>query len=181
MLIIGFSGKAEHGKTTAAQGVEKYLKEQGYKVAIVPLAKRLKEQAKLLGWDGEKDEKGRRLLQELSWPIKNYHGEDIYAKWCIEEAINNGLEIVLVDDIRMYAEVKYFCKYSRENNSLFQMIRVDRPNHKSKLTPEQLNDISETQLDDYIFEYGIENKGTTEEFQSKAIKCVKEILNKKGE
>lgn len=160
MIVIGFSGKAEHGKTTAAQAYKKIINDSvpELKVEIIPLAKRMKEQAKMVGWDGQKDEKGRRLLQEISWPIKHYHGEDIYAKWCYEQALEQNLDILLIDDVRMFAEVCYFDNlFDIGEIDAFYLIRIDRPNYKSHLTEEQLKDISETQLDNYTFDIEISN------------------------
>lgn len=162
MIIIGLSGKAEHGKTTAANYVLEELKND-YRIGVIPLAKRMKEQAKMLGWDGQKDERGRRLLQEVSWPIKHYYGEDIYAKWCLDQAKEAGLSILLIDDVRMLAEVNYF-KEAEKNGEIekFVLVRIDRPGHVSKLTKKQLEDVSETQLDNYDFDYRINNDETIE-------------------
>ena len=177
MIVIGLSGKAEHGKTTAANYVRPELEKLGYKTDIVPLAKRMKEQAKMLGWDGEKDEKGRRLLQEISWPIKHYFGEDIYAKWCLEQAQEAKLDILLIDDVRMLAEIEYFRRVKDEGLiDDFQLIRVNRPNHKSKLNEKQLADVSETQLDNYEFNYIYENQGTISEFGELVLEGIKEML-----
>lgn len=160
MIVIGFSGKAEVGKTTVSNEVIKYLK---VKADIIPLAKRMKEQAKMLGWDGKKDQRGRRLLQEISWPVKHYFGEDIYAKWCYEAAVKENLDVLLIDDVRMLAEVDYF-KSLEEAKEIekFILIRIGRPKHISKLTAEQKNDISETQLDNYRFNYVVSNNSTPE-------------------
>ena len=170
MIIVGFSGKAENGKTYFANKLKNILEENGYAAHIQPLAKIMKEQAKMLGWNGEKDEKGRRLLQEISWPVKHYHGEDIYAKWCLEQGqkaldeINpdRTKQFLLVDDVRMLAEVNLFTKLSKEQNIPFILVRITRPGWKSKLNEEQLKDCSETQLDDYDFKVRITNEGTPE-------------------
>lgn len=165
-IIIGFSGKAEAGKTTAANAFLEKLEPKDLFNGIVPLAKKMKEQARYLGWDGKKDEKGRRFLQEVSWPIKHYLGEDIYAKWVIEDACRSNLNVILVDDVRMLAEVNYFKSLPKDEYE-FILVRIERPNHVSKLTPEQLADVSETQLDDYDFDYRVVNDGTIEELGDK--------------
>lgn len=169
MLVIGLSGKAEYGKTTLAQ----YASKEFLNCGIVPLAKKMKEQAKYLGWNGEKDEKGRRFLQEISWPIKHYLGNDIYAKWCYEDAQKQGLDILIIDDVRMLAEIIYFQKLAYAGEIDFRMIRVNRPGHISKLTPEQLQDVSETQLDDYSFDYYIENDGKTNKAGEELVQLIK--------
>lgn len=168
MKVILLSGKAEHGKTTAAEQIVNKLKN----AKIVPLAKKMKEQAMMIGWDGKKDEKGRKLLQEISWPIKHYHGVDIYAKWCYEQAL--GLDYLIVDDCRMMAEVDYFKKLLSENTiDDLKIIRIVRPNYTSSLTPEQLKDVSETELDNYNFDYYVINDETPEELGLKMLDIIK--------
>ena len=66
-IVIGISGKAQHGKDTLAK-----ILQQKYGGEITHFADLLKEQLKLIGWDGEKDEGGRTLLQKFSAPIKEY-------------------------------------------------------------------------------------------------------------
>lgn len=165
-IIIGFSGKAEAGKTTAANAFFKKMAPMDLCGGIVPLAKKMKEQARYLGWDGKKDERGRRFLQEVSWPIKHYLGEDVYAKWVLEDANRSYLNVILVDDVRMLAEVNYFKSLPKDEYE-FVLVRIERPNHVSKLTPEQLADVSETQLDNYEFDYHVVNDGTIEELGDK--------------
>ena len=174
MIVIGLSGKAEHGKTTAAKYAEEIMKDN-WNIGIVPLAKKMKDQAKMLGWDGEKDVKGRRFLQEISWPIKHYFGEDIYAKWCLDTAKDERLDVLLIDDVRMLAEVNYFKQAEKDGLiDKFIMVRINRPNHISKLTVKQLQDVSETQLDVYAdFKYKVENNGTIEELGEKILKIVR--------
>lgn len=170
MLIIGISGKAEHGKTTSANILKKAIEEvydtSKLKVGIISLAESLKESAKAVGWDGLKDVKGRRLLQELSWPIKHYHGENCYARWLVKKAENQKLDIVIVDDVRMYAEVEYFTEDCAKSGHETMLIRINRPNYVSQLTDEQKKDLSETQLDTYSrFAFVFENSDSLEELE----------------
>ena len=65
-LVIAFIGKARHGKDTMVINTTPLC---DAKCEHVSFAKHLKEQAKALGWDGEKDFAGRNLLQALSRPV----------------------------------------------------------------------------------------------------------------
>ena len=68
--MILFSGKAEHGKTTASEILKKQLEELGYKVVITRYAYYLKDLAtRYCGWNGQKDNGGRELLQQLGTDI----------------------------------------------------------------------------------------------------------------
>ena len=57
-------------------------------------------------------------------------------------------------------------------------IRVERPNHTSKLTPEQLKNPSETALDSYSFDFVITNDGDLEGYKEQ-VKDVFECLKLK--
>ena len=59
-LAIAFIGKARHGKDTMVIHTKSLC---NAKCEHVSFAKHLKEQARALGWDGEKDFAGRNLLQ----------------------------------------------------------------------------------------------------------------------
>jgi hypothetical protein len=175
MIVIGISGKAEHGKTFLANLLKPKFEAKGYKVVIQPLAQVMKEQAKMLGWDGRKDERGRRFLQTFTNPIKEYNGEKCYAKWAYERALDKEADIMLIDDVRMFPEIDYF-KELEESGEIERKVyvRVYRPNYVSSLTEEQLNHPTETQLDDYKFDQYITNPGD-ESFTLEADKLLKAI------
>ena len=80
--VILISGKAESGKTYTANLIKEYSKG---KTAIIPLSLGLKFQARELGWDGKKDEKGRTFLQNIGALMKAYHGKDYYAKKTVKK------------------------------------------------------------------------------------------------
>lgn len=184
LIIVGFSGKAFSGKSTVAKAVREAFKQYApdLKVEIVPLAQRLKEQAYNLGWNGAKDQAGRQLLQELSKPIKNYHGEDCYAMWCLEEAECLDLDVLLIDDVRMMPEVRYL--FGGNLTSIFYdvfdtyLVRVERANvdDVSNLTEAQKADVSETELDHYPFHYIIPNDGDMTQLKAEAERLVDRIL-----
>lgn len=176
MIIIGISGKAEHGKTTLANALKILLEQKHMNVVIQPIAQVMKEQAKMLGWDGKKDEKGRRFLQTFTNPIKEYNGEQCYAKWCIERARKLNPDIVLVDDVRMFPEVNYFTELAESkkvDRTIF--VRVNRPGYVSSLTEEQKNHPTETQLDDYKFDALLNNPGDMEGLFTEAEKLLNEL------
>ena len=70
MRIIAISGHAQNGKDTTANIIKKHLEERGDKVLIVHYADLLKFICtKYFDWDGQKDEKGRHLLQYIGTDI----------------------------------------------------------------------------------------------------------------
>jgi hypothetical protein len=123
--VILFSGKAQAGKTTSAN-LLKGLIETNYTLRVEKIA--LADPIKLTaydfyGWDGVKDEPGRRLLQEIGDAARNYN-EDIFC----EKLENSSLSLfpphfILIDDWRYPNEAEYF-----KRNFLYEVttIRIER-------------------------------------------------------
>ena len=62
--VITISGKARSGKDTTALLLKEALEKKGYRVLITHYADLLKFVCKeYFGWNGEKDEEGRTLIQ----------------------------------------------------------------------------------------------------------------------
>ena len=164
MKIILLAGKAESGKTYTAEIMQKELSQSGLSVRIVPLALGLKLQARELGWNGNKDAKGRTFLQDLGKLMKTYHGKDYYAKKTIGKisTLSPFMDVIIVDDVRFPEEYKAFKGF----NTSF--VKIERPNHENKLSPKQRKDISETALDDF--------KGFDEIFTNSGKKDYDEIV-----
>ena len=75
MRVILVSGKAQSGKDSTAFIMRELLEKQQKKVLIIHYADNLKLFAKnYFGWNGIKDEDGRKLLQWLGTDVirKNY-------------------------------------------------------------------------------------------------------------
>lgn len=122
--VIGFCGKAGCGKGTVSNIVQEIRSEQFFMgdatVRIFPMAQALKDIAtNQFGWDGEKDDKGRRLLQTLGTECgRMYGGENFWVnKWqeevdrCLKYTDYNWckptLPIVICDDVRFDNEAQH--------------------------------------------------------------------------
>jgi len=152
--IFLISGKAQHGKDSIA----KFLKEKlPGETLILHYADYLKIIAKLyLGWDGEKDEKGRTLLQWLGTErVRQELGRPLF--WVKNvcdtiEIISDRYDYFCVPDCRFENEVYY-------PKALFPgfvtSINVIRDNYISTLSEKQKMHPSETALDGFRFDYTI--------------------------
>lgn len=176
--IYCFIAKARHGKDTAADLTTEILRERGFDGHIErkSFAKLLKEQARMLGWNGEKDEKGRTLLQELSGPVKNYHGLNYYAQYVLDEILaeQHKNAVYFITDMR-YKNEYYLYKNLDVDGIEVKFIKVFRPETetwKSPLTAEQRAHQSEVDLDDIEFETVVLNDSTLESFKKK----LKEVI-----
>ncbi len=151
--VILISGKGESGKDLSATIIKNKLEVLGYKVVITHYAKYLKSMAQeLCGWDGNKDEKGRKLLQELGTDIiREKMNRPLFHVNRVCEDIEicaNYFDFVIVPDCRFPDEV-YLPKAFFKDKVLD--MRVERPGHISKLTEEQLLHPSETSMDNFDF------------------------------
>ena len=156
MKIINISGKAQHGKDTTALILKKKLESKNKKVIITHYADLLKYEAKqFFNWDGNKDEKGRQILQYMGTDVIRKINPDYWVGFIKEfmKMFQDEWDYVIIPDCRFPNEIEAWGIDNWPNIA----IRVIRDNFISNLTPEQLNHPSETALDDYDFNYYIFN------------------------
>jgi hypothetical protein len=115
--IIGVAGPKGSGKTTVANILANKLNG-----VIVPFAKPLKDIARSLGWNGKKDEKGRRLLQLLGTECgRECIDQDIWVKkWLAYVDIHVLSSVVIADDVRFENEASMILK---NNGTLIEVKR----------------------------------------------------------
>lgn len=168
--IILISGKAENGKTTAANKMKEVFENNGYRVVITRYAKYLKEIAKeYCNWNGQKDELGRTLLQKLGTDIirKKMNKPDFHVGRICEdiEIAYDFVDYVIIDDVRYPNEIYY--PLSKFGRNMVYTYRVERINEdgtpfNNSLSEEQKQHISETSLDDFNFDDRVELKSLEE-------------------
>ena len=155
--IIAFMGNGPTaGKTTAA----KIIFEKSKWPRIISFAASVKEIAYDLGWDGEKDERGRRLLEDIGMGARLYNPDVWVDKW--QEKVNGWDDTVtiLTDDCRMANEV------ARIKNLGGILVKIQRDGcERPDLRAEQY------MPGDSVFDYIIENNGTIEDLE-KALEVI---------
>lgn len=102
-MILGITGYARSGKTTVATIVQDRCRAMGVECAIFPFAGPLKVACRRLCWDGEKDDRGRLLLQSIGQAVRDYEPKTWVNAW-LEDAIGTG-GWVIADDVRYLNEV----------------------------------------------------------------------------
>lgn len=179
MKVIMISGKSQSGKDTVARLMYKILQGHGVKPLIISFADPVKWIAeRYYNWDGDKTKpEGRALLQKIGTTIMrtNYptYWAEIIAKFL---SAANEWDCVIIPDLRFENEFETICKY----NINTEAIRVERYNEDGSIyvnpnmTQEQLTHISECELDNFPFEWIIENRSTLEELEE----SVKLLLDK---
>lgn len=153
MKIILISGKAEAGKTTAANIIKCYLCGIGKRAAIVPYGQYVKDTAKMIfGWDGQKDENGRQLLQWWGTDVVRKKNENFWVNTVMRLAavLDGEIDYLIIDDCRFPNEIDLW-----KDEYGYLTLRIERPGHENALSDKQRKHPSETALDDYEFDVTI--------------------------
>lgn len=176
--VILLSAKSGHGKDFTANIFKEQLEAIGQRVLITHYADLLKYICTtFFEWDGNKDEKGRTLLQYIGTDIIRKQKPDYWVSFLndILDMFTNSWDYILIPDTRFPNEVKFL----KQNNKLNVIsVRVNRPGYETPLTEEQQNHISETALDDHKFDYYICNT-TKEEVAKQVDYIINETVNHK--
>lgn len=107
--LVGIIGMMGTGKTTTAEMIIEALRPLGVRCVVHPFAYRLKKIARMMGWDGKKDKRGRKLLQMLGTECGRAYDSDLWVKLWDEDVKENypGEDMVIVDDIRFRNEAEH--------------------------------------------------------------------------
>ena len=174
MKVIGIAGKAESGKSSFASILKEELEGQGKKVLLINYGDFVKFIAeKYYNWNGEKDVKGRALLQKIGTEQgRNGVGENIWVDMVINtvQVAKNDYDVAIVADCRFPNEFDRW----REFGVDMIKIKIVRPNYENKLTLEQRQHASETSLDNYNDNLIIvKNEGTFADLRQAAQEIIK--------
>lgn len=151
MIIIPVSGKAEHGKDSFARFLCNEITSSGKTCLIFHYADLLKFICKqYMGWNGEKDQAGRTLLQFVGTDEVRAINNNFWVDYAIEFAkvFQHRWDYMIIPDTRYPNEIDSWKKVPGFD---VRPVRVVRPDYVSSLTYEQLHHISETALDTYPF------------------------------
>jgi hypothetical protein len=165
LKVCCISAKARHGKDTAAAMIAEYLESKGKRVLITHYADLLKFICvKYFGWNGDKDEAGRTLLQRIGTDVIGAKQPEYWAKFIVDilKFFEDEWDYVLIPDCRYPIEVS-----TMEDNFDTVVLRVERPGFESNLTEEQKKHASEVMMDDYPFDALLYNDSDLTTFKDK--------------
>ena len=171
MKVICISGHAQHGKDTTAQMMRKALWGFGQRVLIIHNADLLKFMCKqLFSWNGEKDERGRTLLQYVGTDVVRNKKPGFWACFIADvlELFNTDWDYVLIPDCRFPNEIDLL--KSRGFDVIH--VKVTRDDFDNGLTEEQKNHPSETALDSKVPDITISNSGTLVDLTREVLKFI---------
>lgn len=175
MKVIAISGRAQHGKDTIASMMKKQLDDGDTKILITHYADLLKYICKeFLGWDGKKDEDGRRLLQHVGTDLIRRKAPDFWVDFIISMLtfFKDRWDYVFIPDVRFENEI------SKLRQSGFDVIHihVERPYFDDNLTGDLASHVSENGINDIESDFYIHNNGTLEDLNIKITEWIKENL-----
>lgn len=138
---ILIAGRAGTGKDTSSLIMDSYfIRDRRFKSTISSFAGELKEVAVKMGWDGKKDDRGRKLLQDLGKVGREYD-INIWAKKLIEYVLFD-YDLIIIPDWRFPNEYQYVWNYFDR----VYRIRLEAPSRESLKGTDRYNDVSEISL-----------------------------------
>jgi len=119
--FIGIAGPMDSGKSTVGRFIASLLSEE-LKVYMLPLADKVKQIAREIGWDGVKDERGRRLLQLIGTECgRNLVSKEVWLMhWRFALMDTAGWDMAVADDVRFPNEADYIIS---QGGIIIQMLR----------------------------------------------------------
>ena len=157
------SGVGRSGKDTFCEFVSKYI--PTYKYSIADLSK---EAATILGWDGGKTEKDRRFLSDIIDLATEYNDspfQDVVS--IVTDFKSNKIETdVLFVDMRRPKDIARAVETFDAETVLLRNPRVK---------PIETNH-ADANVENYKYDYIIENDGTLEQLENVAEFFVREII-----
>lgn len=168
MKVILISAKAQHGKDTSALILKEIYEAKNKRVLITHYADLLKYICRtFFNWNGEKDNYGRTLLQQVGTNTVCAKQPDFWVDFIISilNLFNESWDVVIIPDCRFVNEIE-----KMRANFDTTLIRIVRPDFDNGLSEIQKQHLSETALDNFEFDHIVYNTGSLEDLKNKLSK-----------
>lgn len=156
VVVVLISGKAGVGKSTLSEFLRNRLEEiEGITTAPYGFANPIKYISKAyFGWDGEKDDRGRKLLQDIGKVGREYN-DNLWVTHLLTQMDRANKErgglfptyFWIVDDWRFENEAETLRK-----NPMIDVVTIRVFGRETTLNGERANDVSEVSLPEAEFE-----------------------------
>ena len=163
LQVMMISGKSASGKDTFANLLKERYENIGKKVLIIHFGDLVKYFATTYyNWDGDKIQpSGRALLQYIGTELMRTNFPTYWAE-VVGKFISvvENYDIAIISDWRFKNELETVALYN-ENIATIRINRFDnegKPYYNSNMRLNQLTHISECELDNFNFEWIIENR-----------------------
>ena len=162
-MIVMVTGKAGSGKDTFFKLAKRYYAYTHVTIRDFAFADKVKEVAYACGWDGNKDDKGRKLLQDVG-AIGRAYNKNVWINYILKDIKNldRGITPIITD-------LRFSNEYTVIRDTLKEPIYVVKIVGRQSDLGNNANDVSEAGLTEE--ELGtkfitIDNSGTMEEFEA---------------
>lgn len=162
------NGMGTSGKTS----FENFIHQTIFETINISSIDYAKEMCKLIGWDGNKDEKGRKFLSDVNLALEDYNNSPF-------QSVLNNIEYwkkqdykYFFVDIREPQRIDKFKKMCKEYNYQVFTVFIRRPG-----IPQITSNVADAStLKPYDYDYYLDNDGTLEEWYEKSAKFAREII-----
>lgn len=169
--VVVINGRGGSGKDTFISYCQKHYQE----IINISTIDEIKSVARTIGWNGKKDEKGRKLLSEIKRILKEYNDKP-YRE--ISKKINSIIE----NDRSSFLSNKFTILFvhSREPEEIARLVEDFNAstllvNSSLKIT---LGNNSDDQVEQYVYDYVIKNDRTKKDLEKEAKSFIKGIVKK---
>ena len=168
-MIIMVTGKAGCGKDTFFRTVMKVRPQMYGHVRNYAFADKVKETARMYGWDKVKDDRGRKLLQDVG-AVGRAYDKNVWVNYILAQ-----LKELPRNRIPIITDLRFSNEYTVIRDTLKEPIYVVKIVGRQSDLGNNANDISEAGLTEE--ELGtkfitIDNSGTMEEFEHNVEKAL---------
>lgn len=122
-VCVLITGPIGSGKSTFSDMLLAEMYKLGWRSIRCSFASRIKEIARMMGWDGNKDGKGRELLQHIGTECGRVYNPDLWVAYLVNQDLPKRtaypFDIVIVDDWRFPNEREYI-----EKNGLYDVVPI---------------------------------------------------------
>lgn len=178
-MIYLISGQARHGKDTLAQMIVEENIDR--KTLVLHLADYLKFICqKYFGWNGEKDERGRTLLQLVGTDIIRKNNPNLWVNVLIGliQGLRMQFDDFIIPDVRFPNEIlRMMDEYMGVVSINIVRINQDGTVYDNGLTEAQKQHPSETALLDFHFDYSIKVVSGNMEEMRRVAKYLVEVFS----
>lgn len=180
MIVVLVSGKAGTGKDEVSKMLKDYYTSMGLKGDVFKFARGVKNVALAMGWDGQKDARGRELLQNVGRMGRKYD-IDVWAKRAAEDIMTSVdvPDFAIISDWRFINESDYF-KNNFPIGNVFK-VRIEAPERESLKGSPLYYDESETSLPSGVcdlYDFVIYNQFSLTDLRAIVNEFGKEIYNR---
>lgn len=164
--VVIINGSGGVGKDTFVEMCSQFMK-----CTHISSVDIIKDAARMIGWNGDKDEKSRKFLSDLKMLSTNYNdGPYEYVMTCIKEFLwSSKLEILFVD-VREPNEIERIKNNVEDVYTL--LIRNPR-------VPHIISNDGDAGVNNYTYDYTVLNDGSIDDLYIKA-ECFINWLAQKG-